>query len=197
MTLPIEHTRTDHWSNHIDNNTTCTLPRMETLSAWTKGMSIHFSGKEQKMCFRYGFNRVFWLIAPATASANQEWRKPHQRKAIHIHTYMLDMGMPWLRCHWLESKTVLLLVCCEVIVQFLKNPGRLFLRVASSQWGDGMTQLVERRTRDPKTRGSNSVRGARKNCKSCTESQMSCRLVVGVPNPRMYTHTHDWSRTHV
>ena len=40
----------------------------------------------------------------------------------------------------------------------------------------GVAQLVERRTRDPKTQGSNSacVRSTRKNCQSFFESKMLC-----------------------
>ena len=40
--------------------------------------------------------------------------------------------------------------------------------------GDGLAQLVERRTRDPKTRGSNPVRSARNNCDSFSEAKTLC-----------------------
>ena len=64
--------------------------------------------------------------------------------------------------------------------------------------GDGVAQLVERRTRDPKTEGSNlaCVRSTRQMCESFPESRMLCWLSVGVPNLLVYTHAKEWSRTH-
>ena len=41
------------------------------------------------------------------------------------------------------------------------------------------------------------VRSTRKMCERFSESKMLCWLAVGVPNPRVYTHSYEWSRTHV
>ena len=41
-------------------------------------------------------------------------------------------------------------------------------------WGDGVAQMVERRTQDPETRGSNPVRCKRNSCESFSESKMLC-----------------------
>ena len=64
------------------------------------------------------------------------------------------------------------------------------LPVLPPHWGDGVAQLVERRTQDKKTGGSNPtcVRSTRKICESFSESKMLCWLAVGVPNPCVYTH---------
>ena len=55
---------------------------------------------------------------------------------------------------------------------------------------NGMAQLGERRTRDPKTGGSNPgpVMSTINICESFSESKMLCWLVVVVPNPRVYIH---------
>ena len=64
--------------------------------------------------------------------------------------------------------------------------------------GDGVAQLVQRRTRDPKDWGSNPVRSTRNICQffRVKTVQLLCRLAVGVPNPRGYTHAQEWSRMH-
>ena len=44
----------------------------------------------------------------------------------------------------------------------------------SLRQGDGVAQLVERRTQDSMTRGSNHVRCTRKTCDNCSKSKMLC-----------------------
>ena len=55
--------------------------------------------------------------------------------------------------------------------------------------GDGVAQLVERWTRNPKDWGSNPVRSTGNICEFSAESKM-CWLAVGVPNLRVYICTH-------
>ena len=76
-------------------------------------------------------------------------------------------------------------------------------------WSDGVAQLVQHRTRDPKTRGSNSicVRSTRTICenfsgsKCCADSLLVCptSLLPAPPSspPRVYTHAYqnDHART--
>ena len=63
-------------------------------------------------------------------------------------------------------------------------------------WGDTVAQLVERRTQDPRDWGSNHVRSTKNKFVSFSKSKM-CWLAVSVPNPRVYTHAQEWSRTHI
>ena len=65
--------------------------------------------------------------------------------------------------------------------------------------GDWVAQLVERRTQDPKTRGSNLVKSRKQNCESFSESKTLCRFAVGVPNSRVseYARIRMISRMHV
>ena len=59
--------------------------------------------------------------------------------------------------------------------------------VSVSQYGDGVAQWVERRTRDPKTRGSNPVRSTRTKC--CADSLSVCPTPVPYAGIRMITYT--------
>ena len=61
---------------------------------------------------------------------------------------------------------------------------------------DGVAQLVERQTQDPKDWGSDHV-GSKRNMWFFSESKIMCWLAVGVPNPHVYMHAQEWSRTHV
>ena len=56
---------------------------------------------------------------------------------------------------------------------------------------DRVSQLIERQTQDPKTRGSNSELWVWDKKLSFSESKLLCWLVVGVPtSPRVYVRTH-------
>ena len=55
--------------------------------------------------------------------------------------------------------------------------------------GDGVAQLVERRTRDPKDRGSNPVRGTRKNCEFFRVRNIVLTRCRCVQPPCVYAHT--------
>ena len=70
----------------------------------------------------------------------------------------------------------------------LKQQSRRQLDI-SWELGDGVAQLVEHWTQDPKDEGSNPVRSTIKKIVSFSESKM-CRLVVGVPNPLLCLRTH-------
>ena len=58
-------------------------------------------------------------------------------------------------------------------------------------WGDGLAQLAECRTQDPKTRGSNPIRSKhKKKLRIFFFSQKClCWLAVNEPTPCVYTHT--------
>ena len=57
------------------------------------------------------------------------------------------------------------------------------------QFGDGVVQLIERLTRDPKTWGSNRVRSTRTICASCSYSQTGCADSLSVCPTHVCMHT--------
>ena len=63
-------------------------------------------------------------------------------------------------------------------------------------WGDGVAQLVEHRTRDPKVNGSNPVKSTWKTL-SFSEPKGLCWLAICVPNPCVYTHAYTSPCTHI
>ena len=57
--------------------------------------------------------------------------------------------------------------------------------------GDGVAQLVERRTRDPETRGSNPIRNTRKSCGSFSPRVKNVVLTRLCAQQHMCTHVKD------
>ena len=58
-------------------------------------------------------------------------------------------------------------------------------------WGDGLAQLLERWTGDPKVKGSNPISSTKKTFKKVVPTRCWCA------QPRVYTHTYERPCTHV